>query len=169
MRHHTERQRRGAAKRIDVGLSCASSCRAHTTGVSHHVATRILPMIGGLRLDGTLPRTPARSLAWTPAPHSAPSQARRARLSRLCASKRVQNSRFETHNRLTKLRLEPASENLRWSARESSLLEQGVRRCLGFALIVAFGVAAPVRAVGLDVLNRDSRLSWTVRDGLPAA
>src|SRR5438552_4723708 len=40
------------------------------------------------------------SLAGTPAPHSAPSQARRARLSRLCVSKRVQNSRFEPHNRL---------------------------------------------------------------------
>src|SRR5204863_3384176 len=35
-----------------------------------------------------------------PAPHSAPSQARRARLSRLCVAKRVENSRFEPHNRL---------------------------------------------------------------------
>ena len=103
-------------------------------------------MIGGLKLDRGSAPDPGSVACGAPTPHAAPSQARCARLS-----------------------LEPASENLRRSARESSLLEQGFRRCLGFALIVAFGVAAPVRAVGPDVLNRYSRLSWTERDGLPAA
>src|SRR5207245_6114408 len=53
MRHYNERQRRAAEARIDVDLSCtcASSRRWNkNTHVLHHVATRILPLIGRLRL-----------------------------------------------------------------------------------------------------------------------
>src|SRR5438128_12630884 len=65
---------------------------------------------GGLRPRG--PPTPP--LAGAPLSRSAPAGAPVARLSRLCGSKRVQNSRFERHNRLTCLALtEPIAKAVR--------------------------------------------------------